>query len=426
MPPSTAVTGLNPAGPTEPYARISPSQIAMSTQNHIYFDHAGTTPMDERVLEAMLPYFTQLYGNASSVHTVGQEARYALDAARERVAKVLNCRNREVVFTSGGTESDNSAIQGAAYALEETGKHVITASSEHHAVLHACEVLEDRGWQVTRLPVDDYGLVDPQRVYNAITDRTTVVSIMYANNEIGTINPISDIAAAVKRRATELDRTIVMHTDAVQAAGFLDLDVRRLGVDMMSLSGHKFYGPKGVGVLFIRRGVPFLPLITGGGQERERRSGTENVAGIMGLTAALELADAQRDAISSHCRSLRDRIIDEISSQVPDCVLNGHPTERLPNNVNFSFEGVEGEPILLGLDLQGIAASSGSACSSGSLEPSHVLLALGQTADLARGSLRITLGKHNTDAEVDRFLSVVTGLIGELRQMPTLTGAANG
>ena len=397
----------------------------MTTQNHIYFDHAGTTPMDERVLEAMLPYFTRLYGNASSVHTVGQEARYALDAARERVARVLNCRNREVVFTSGGTESDNAAIIGAAHALEETGRHVITAASEHHAVLHACEVLEDRGWEVTVLPVDDYGMVDPDRVYAAITDQTTIVSIMYANNEIGTINPIPEISAAVRQRATELDRTIVMHTDAVQAAGFLDLDVRRLGVDMMSLSGHKFYGPKGVGVLFIRRGVPFLPLITGGGQERERRSGTENVAGIVGLTTALELADAERDQTGAHCLALRDRIISHISDRVPNSVLNGHPVQRLPNNVNFSFEGVEGEPILLGLDLQGIAASSGSACSSGSLEPSHVLLALGQTADLARGSLRITLGKHNTDGEVDRLLAVLTDLISELRQMPTLFGAAD-
>ena len=415
----------NPEDPPAPYAKISRDQTGMTTQNHIYFDHAGTTPMDERVLEAMLPYFTRLYGNASSFHTVGQEARYALDGARERVATVLNCRNREVVFTSGGTESDNSAIQGAAYALEQTGKHIITDAAEHHAVLHACEVLEDRGWHVTRLPVDDYGMVDPQRVYDAITDATTVVSIMYANNEIGTINPISEISAAVKQRAQEMSRTIVMHTDAVQAAGFLDLDVRRLGVDMMSLSGHKFYGPKGVGVLFIRRGVPYLPMITGGGQERERRSGTENIAGIIGLTAALELADTHRDEVSAHCFALRGRIIDEISANVPDCVLNGHPTERLPNNVNFSFEGVEGEPVLLGLDLQGIAASSGSACSSGSLEPSHVLLAIGQTADLARGSLRITLGKYNTDAEVDRLLSVLIGLIGDLRQMPTFTGAAD-
>ena len=397
----------------------------MTTQNHIYFDHAGTTPMDERVLQAMLPYFTQLYGNASSVHTVGQEARYALDAARERVARVLNCRNREVVFTSGGTESDNSAIRGAAYALEETGQHVITASAEHHAVLHACQQLENRGWEVTYLPVDDYGMVQPDRVYNAITDRTTVVSVMYANNEIGTINPIPEISAAVRQKARDLDRTIVMHTDAVQAAGFLDLDVRRLGVDMMSLSGHKFYGPKGVGVLFIRRGVPFLPLITGGGQERERRSGTENVAGIIGLSAALELADAERDVVSDHCRALRDRIIDEITRRIPNGILNGHPEDRLPNNVNFSFDGVEGESILLGLDLQGIAASSGSACSSGSLEPSHVLLALGQTADTARGSLRITLGKHNTDSEVDRLLTVLTRLIADLRQLPTLSGVAD-
>ena len=397
----------------------------MTTQGHIYFDHAGTTPMDPRVLEAMLPYFTQLYGNASSVHTVGQEARYALDGARERVARVLNCRNREVVFTSGGTESDNAAIQGAATALEETGRHVITASTEHHAVLHACQVLENRGWEVTYLPVDDYGMVDPQRVYNAINDRTTVVSVMYANNEIGTINPIPEISAAVKTRAQEFNRTIVMHTDAVQAAGFLDLDVRRLGVDMMSLSGHKFYGPKGVGALFLRRGVPFLPLITGGGQERERRSGTENVAGIIGLTTALEIADGDRDAVSAHCAALQRRIVDEITRQVPDCVLNGHPTERLPNNVNFSFDGVDGEPVLLGLDLQGIAASSGSACSSGSLEPSHVLLALGQSAETARGSLRVTLGKDNSDAEVDRLLGILIGLIAELRALPTLSGTAN-
>ena len=397
----------------------------MTTQGHIYFDHAGTTAMDQRVLEAMLPYFTQLYGNASSVHTVGQEARYALDGARERVARVLNCRNREIVFTSGGTESDNAAIQGAATALEETGRHVITASTEHHAVLHACQVLENRGWEVTYLPVDDFGQVDPQQVYNAITNETTVVSVMYANNEIGTINPIADISAAVKTRADEFNRTIVMHTDAVQAAGYLDLDVRKLGVDMLTLSAHKFYGPKGVGVLFIRRGVPFLPLITGGGQERERRSGTENVAGIVGLAVALELADSERDAIGARCLALRDRIIAEISQRIPNCVLNGHPTERLPNNVNFSFAGVEGEPVLLGLDLQGIAASSGSACSSGSLEPSHVLLALGQTADVARGSLRITLGKDNNDSQVDRLLDVLVGLVNDLRALPTLSGTAN-
>jgi cysteine desulfurase len=249
----------------------------MPEQETIYLDHAGTTPTDPAVLEAMLPYFTRRYGNPSSIHAAGQEARRALDDARERVARVLHCRTNEVVFTSGGTESDNSAIHGAATALHETGNHVITTSVEHHAVLHTCQYLENLGYEVTYLPVDRFGMVHPEAVYQAITDRTTLVTIMYANNEIGTINPIAEIARAVKRRAQELERTIVVHTDGVQAAGFLDLNVRQLGVDMLSLSGHKFYGPKGVGVLYIRRGTPFLPLLLGGGQERERRSGTENI-----------------------------------------------------------------------------------------------------------------------------------------------------
>jgi cysteine desulfurase len=393
----------------------------MPEQETIYLDHAGTTPTDPAVLEAMLPYFTRRYGNPSSIHAAGQEARRALDDARERVARVLHCRTNEVVFTSGGTESDNSAIHGAATALHETGNHVITTSVEHHAVLHTCQYLENLGYEVTYLPVDRFGMVHPEAVYQAITDRTTLVTIMYANNEIGTINPIAEIARAVKRRAQELERTIVVHTDGVQAAGFLDLNVRQLGVDMLSLSGHKFYGPKGVGVLYIRRGTPFLPLLLGGGQERERRSGTENIPGIVGLATALELADGSREKVSAHCTALRDRIIRFITETVPDIHLNGHPTQRLPNNVNFSFEGVQGEPILLGLDLAGIAASSGSACSSGSLEPSHVLLALGQTAELARGSLRITLGRSNTEEEVDYTLKVLVDLVAQLRQMPTLT-----
>ena len=393
----------------------------MSSPGLIYLDHAGTTPTDPGVLEAMLPYFTQLYGNPSSVHTVGQEARHALDNARERVSRTLGCRTSEVVFTSGGTESDNSAIIGAATALHETGNHIITTSVEHHAVLHTCQYLENLGYEVTFLPVDEFGAVSPEQVYNATRPDTTVVSIMYANNEIGTINPIAQISEAVQSRARELDRTIVMHSDAVQAAGFLDLNVRKLGVDMMSLSGHKFYGPKGTGVLFVRRGAPFLPLLLGGGQERERRSGTENIAGIVGLAAALDLADARREAASQHCAALRDRIIREVTDSIPDTNLNGHPTERLPNNINFSFEGVEGESILLGLDMAGVAASSGSACSSGSLEPSHVLLALGQTAELARSSLRITLGKENTEAEVDYLLAVLGDLVARLRQLPTLT-----
>ncbi len=390
----------------------------MQEQGTIYLDHAGTTPTDPVVLEAMLPYYTRYYGNPSSIHAVGQAARRALDDARDRVAKVLHCRTSEVVFTSGGTESDNAAIHGAATALHETGSHVITTSVEHHAVLHTCQYLENLGYEVTYLPVDRFGMVHPETVYQAITDRTTLVTIMYANNEIGAINPIGDIARAVKRRAQELERTIVFHTDAVQAAGFLDLNVRQLGVDMLSLSGHKFYGPKGTGVLYLRRGTPFLPLLIGGGQERERRSGTENIPGIVGLAKALELAEDSREETSAHCAGLRDHIIRFVTETVPDTRLNGHPTQRLPNNVNFSFEGVQGEPILLGLDLAGIAASSGSACSSGSLEPSHVLLALGQTAELARGSLRITLGKSNTQEEVDYTLKVLVDLVARLRQMP--------
>ncbi len=392
----------------------------MPPQEIVYLDHAGTTPTDPRVLEAMLPYFTGLYGNPSSMHTVGQEARYALDGARERVAKVLHCRAGEIVFTGSGTESDNAAISGVATALEETGNHIITSTVEHHAVLHTCQYLENIGFDVTYLPVDPFGMVHPEQVYDAITDRTTMVTVMYANNEIGTINPIAEISKAVARRASELERTIVMHTDGVQAAGFLDLNLRNMGVDMMSLSGHKFYGPKGTGALYIRRGTPLLPLIQGGGQERERRSGTENIPGIIGFSAALEAADAQRDEVSVHCTALRDRIIQHIAENIPECHFNGHETQRLPNNVNFSFQGIEGEAILLGLDVAGIAASSGSACSSGSLEPSHVLLALAQSAELARGSLRVTLGRENTVEEVDYFLGVLDRLVPQLRKLPTL------
>ncbi len=392
----------------------------MPPQEIVYLDHAGTTPTDPRVLEAMLPYFTGLYGNPSSMHTVGQEARYALDGARERVAKVLHCRAGEIVFTGSGTESDNAAISGVATALEETGNHIITSTVEHHAVLHTCQYLENIGFDVTYLPVDPFGMVHPEQVYDAITERTTMVTVMYANNEIGTINPIAEISKAVARRASELERTIVMHTDGVQAAGFLDLNLRNLGVDMMSLSGHKFYGPKGTGALYIRRGTPLLPLIQGGGQERERRSGTENIPGIIGFSAALEAADAQREEVSVHCTGLRDRIIQHIAENIPDCRLNGHETQRLPNNVNFSFVGIEGEAILLGLDAAGIAASSGSACSSGSLEPSHVLLALAQSAELARGSLRVSLGRENTVEEVDYFLGVLDRLVPQLRKLPTL------
>ena len=398
-------------------------RIKMTVEGTVYLDHAGTTPLDAKVLEAMIPYFSQHFGNPSSLHTVGQEARYALDEARERVAGVLNCRPREVVFTGGGTESDNAAIHGVATALHETGNHIITSSVEHHAVLHACQYLESQGFEVTYLPVDAEGMVQPESVYNAINERTTLVTIMYGNNEIGTINPLSEIDRSIKERAGEVSRTIVFHTDAVQAAGYLDLDVASLGVDLLSLSGHKFHGPKGTGVLYIKRGTPYLPLIHGGGQERERRSGTENIPGIVGLSLALESANAIRDETGQRCSALRDRIIGSVLEQIPGTRLNGHATERLPHNANFSFTGVEGEPILLGLDVAGIAASSGSACSSGSLEPSHVLLALGQSAETARGSLRLTLGRDNTDEEVDYLLGVLVDLVQRLRQLPSLATA---
>ena len=397
----------------------------MTFEGTVYLDHAGTTPLDPNVLEAMVPYFSQHFGNPSSLHSVGQKARYALDDARERVAAVLNCRPREVVFTGGGTESDNAAIHGVATALYETGNHIVTSSVEHHAVLHACQYLESQGFDVTYLPVDANGMVLPEMVYNAIDERTTLVTVMYGNNEIGTINPISEIAKAVKKRAGELSRTIVFHTDGVQAAGYLSLDVTELGVDLLSLSGHKFHGPKGTGVLYIKRGTPYLPLVHGGGQERERRSGTENIPGIIGLSLALDAANSSREETSQRCSALKDQIIESVLEQIPGSRLNGHPTRRLPNNANFSFTGVEGEPILLGLDMAGIAASSGSACSSGSLEPSHVLLALGQSAEIARGSLRITLGRDNTEKEVEYLLGVLVDLVQRLRQLPSLTAAGS-
>ncbi len=387
----------------------------------IYMDHAATTPVRPEVLEAMLPYFTTSFGNPSSIYTLAQEARKAVDESRETVARVLGARVSEVVFTSGGTESDNTALKGAAFALRHTGNHIITSSIEHHAVLHTCHQLEQFGFEVTCLPVDQYGLVDPDDVGRAITDRTVLVSIMLANNEIGTIEPVPEIARIVKQEAQRRGRTIVMHTDAVQAAGLLDLDVKKLGVDMLSLSAHKFHGPKGVGVLYIRRGTPFEPQQVGGGQERQRRSGTENTPGIVGTAMALRLAAEEREWLNEHCRRLRDRTIAGIQARVDRAYLNGHPTQRLANNVNFSFEAVEGEPILLGLDFAGICASSGSACSSASLEPSHVLVAIGRPADIAQGSLRITLGRDNTDEDVDYLLSVLPGLVQKLRAMPSLS-----
>ncbi|MBI2907583.1 MAG: cysteine desulfurase NifS [Chloroflexi bacterium] len=387
----------------------------------VYLDHAATTPVHPRVLEAMLPYFSEKYGNPSSIYGIAQESRKALDESRETVASVLGCRPNEVIFTSGGSESDNTAIKGGAFASKQEGNHIITSSIEHHAILHTCQFMEKFGFEVTYLPVDRYGVVSPQELEKALTEKTVLVSIMLANNEVGTIEPIGELAGVTKDYARKSGKNIIFHTDAVQGAGAIDINVDRLGVDMLSLSSHKFYGPKGVGVLYLRRATPFMPQQVGGGQERHRRAGTENVAGIVGTAAALKLAEEARETNAAYCTRLRERLIDGISARIDRVYLNGHPTQRLPNNVNFCFEFVEGEAILLSLDLAGIAASSGSACTSGSLEPSHVLTSMGVPARLAQGGLRFTLGSDNTEDDVDYVLSVLPEMVEKLRALSPLS-----
>lgn len=385
----------------------------MAATRRIYLDHAATTPVKPQVLEAMLPYFSERFGNPSSIYSYGREANRAIQDAREKVARVLNCDPREIVFTSGGTESDNLAIKGVAWyaRLHQRGNHIITTAIEHHAVLHACQYLEKFGFEVTYLPVDHYGLVRVEDVERAIRPDTILISVMYANNEIGTIEPIEEIGALARERG------IVFHTDAVQAAGYLDLDVRKLHVDLMSLSAHKFYGPKGVGALYVRKGTPVLYQQQGGSQEMNRRAGTENVAGIVGMGAALELAYSEREKEFQHAVQLRDRLIDGIFRRIPFVQLNGHPERRLPNNANFCIDFVESESLLLSLDLKGICASSGSACTSGSIEPSHVLMAIGVPAQLAHGSLRLTVGSGNTVEEIDYTLDVLEEVVERLRRL---------
>ena len=394
----------------------------VSTNRLIYLDHAATTPVRPEVVKAMLPYFTEGFGNPSSIYELAQQSRGAVDQARQTVARSLGCRISELVFTSGGTESDNAAIKGVAMALRGVGNHIITTAIEHHAVLHACHQLEQFGFDVSYLPVDEYGLVDPEDVARAVTDRTTLISVMMANNEIGTIEPVADIAEAARRAADRFGHKVYVHTDAVQAVGALDVNVRDLGVDLLSLSAHKFNGPKGVGALYVKRGTPFEPLLMGGGQEREKRSGTENVPGIVGLAEAIRIVDLERSANTPRLLRLRDRVIESITRRIDGVKLNGHPDYRLPNNVNVSFQNVEGEPILLGLDFAGICASSGSACSSATLEPSHVLTAIGLSADLAQGSLRITIGAETTEEDADYLVDTLTDLVTRLRAMPSLSG----
>jgi cysteine desulfurase len=378
----------------------------------IYLDHAATTPVHPAVLEAMLPYFTERFGNPSSVYSIAREARRALDAARDDVAEALGCRSAEIVFTSGGTESDNLALKGAAVANRSRGDHVVTTTVEHHAVLHAADYLERTGHRVTRVPVDSTGLVDLAALAAAVDERTTVVSVMHANNEVGTIQPIEEVVRIVRQK----NPAALVHTDAVQSVGALPVEVDRLGVDMLSLSAHKFHGPKGVGALYVRRGSSYWPQQQGGAQERGRRAGTENVAGIVGLAAALRRAVEGRETSNAHVRRLRDRLIEGIIGRVPGATLTGHPTERLPNNASFVIEGIEGESILLALDQRGILASSGSACASASLEPSHVLLALGLPPRLAHGSIRLTTGIDNTAEQIERFLDFFPPLAERLRE----------
>lgn len=381
----------------------------------IYMDHAATTPVDPRVVEAMLPYFTEIYGNASSIHAFGREAHEAMEQSRRTVAEILNADPKEIIFTSCGSESDNLAIRGVAWASRARGNHIITSSIEHHAVEHTCKQLErEFGFEVTYVPVDAHGVVDPDEVGRAITDRTVLISVMYANNEVGTIEPIAEIAKIARSRG------VPFHTDAVQAGGALTLDVNELGVDLMSLSAHKFYGPKGVGVLYVREGTPLLPIQTGGGHERGRRAGTENVPYIVGLATALRLAYEHLEENNRRIAALRDKLIQGVLSSVPDAQLTGHPTNRLPNNASFAFAGIEGESILINLDLEGIAASSGSACSTGEAEPSHVLLAMGIPPEIAHGSLRLTLGHGNTEQDVDYVLSILPRIVQKLREISPL------
>ncbi len=386
----------------------------------IYLDHAATTPVRPEVLDAMLPYFSQAFGNPSSLYAIAGESRNAIDEARARVASVLNCRTSEVVFTGGGTEADNMAIKGVASTFDEPAD-IIISDVEHHAVIHAAEQLERDGHHVISVPVDQYGIVDPGDVASYLGDSDAVVSIMYANNEVGTVNDISEISRLVKQHGSQQGTTVVMHTDAVQASGKLTLDVKTLGVDFLSLSAHKIHGPKGVGVLYARRGVKIDPLIAGGGQERQRRSGTENVPGIVGMGVALVLAENERLEFSEHTRGLRDRFLAAVTERVSGVVINNHPQHSLPHIAHISIPGLEGEPMLLGLDFKGICASSGSACSSASIEPSHVLLAMGMSHELAQGSLRFSFGKDSNQDDVEYTVNALSDVVDQLRGMPSMS-----
>ena len=380
----------------------------------IYMDNGATTRVTEPVFEAMKPYFCEIYGNPSSAHNFGYVSRHAIDAAREQVARAINADVNEIYFTGCGTESDNWAVRGAAYENVKKGRHIITTAIEHHAILHTCAQLEKEGFEVTYLPVDEYGFVTPEQLDAAIRPDTTLVSIMTANNEIGTIEPIAELAAVCKKHG------VLFHTDAVQAIGSVKIDVKAMQIDMLSMSGHKFHAPKGIGVLYIRKGVRLQQFMNGGAQERNRRAGTENLASIVGIGKAIEIATANIDAHNEKLSAIRDHMIERILKEIPYTRLNGHPTTRLPGNVNVCFRFIEGESLLMLLDAKGIAGSSGSACTSGSLDPSHVLLAIGLPHEIAHGSLRLSLSEENTMEEADYVVDALVEIVSRLRSMSPL------
>lgn len=380
---------------------------------YVYLDNNATTPTDPRVVKAMLPYFHEISGNPSSIHSAGHKARHAVENAREKISLLLGCRTDEIYLTSGGTESDNIAIKGASFAQNKR-KKIVTSAIEHHAVLAVCEYMQKFGFELVIVPVDKYGIVDLDFLRRAVDEHTLLVSIMHANNEMGTIEPVGEISAIAHRHGA------MFHTDAVQTVGKIPIDTNNLKMDMLSLSGHKFYGPKGVGALYVRRGIRFDSLVHGGHHERSKRAGTENVPGIVGLGAACEIAMREMTSEELRIKALRDRLWQGIVEKIPKVSLNGHPTKRLSGTLNFSVEYVEGESMLLKLDLEGICASSGSACTSGSLEASHVLIAMGVPHVLAHGSLRFSLGRFNTDEDVEKVISVLPGIVEKLRQMSPL------
>ncbi len=380
----------------------------------IYVDHSATTPMRKEVVDSMIPYFTENFGNASTVYAEGREAKKAVTTAREQVAKAIGANSEEIFFTGSGTEADNWALRGVAMANRGKGNHIITSAVEHHAILHTCAALEKEGFEITYLPVDEYGMVSPESVEGAICDRTILVSIMAANNEIGTIMPIAEIGRIAHEKG------VIFHTDAVQAIGMMEIDVDALNIDLLSITGHKFYGPKGSGALYVRKGTKINPFVTGGGQERNKRAGTENVPAIVGLGKAIELATEDIEGHNKKLMAMRDRFIDRVLAEIPYTRLNGHRTQRMASNANISFEFIEGESLLLMLDMKGISASSGSACTSGSLDPSHVLLAIGLKHETAHGSLRVTFGNSNSIEDADAIVEELKVIVARLREMSPL------